>query len=403
MYDDPFVLFRGQGGKLVCLTDRCPHRAARLSDGQIIDGAIECLYHGWQFGAEGQCLHIPQLAASAQIPAKACVPSFVVAQNQGMVWVWLGEAEAADFEGIPTLPDLNQPGFVHVDCMVDLPYDQTYLVENVMDPAHVSISHHGTKGGGDRKNAQPLEMEVLENSAKGIRGRWRGTNKPNGTWRNVDWVAPNLVLHTANIEDRGWTFGLALYTLPLGKGRCRIFSRGYRNFLRWGVKLKPRCLDHLNTNKILEQDLPLIVGQQAQIEELGQSLEQLYLPLKTSDILVIEYRKWLDKFGSSLPFYEGYTSSKRTQPQGECHQIRPLLDRFSRHTQICSSCNRAYRATKRLKQTLAATAIGLAAMAIVTDSSLTEIVALLSSLSAAAIAAVVGKFQTHLKHSYTRH
>ncbi len=403
VYDEPFVLFRSQDEKLACLSDRCPHRAARLSDGQIIDGAIECLYHGWQFGADGQCVHIPQLEASAKLPTNACAPSFVVAQSQGLVWVWLGEAEAADLDSIPTLPDLNKPGFVHSDCVVDLPYDQTYLVENVMDPAHVSISHHGVKGGGDRKNAQPLEMEVIENSVQGIRGRWRGANKPNGTWRDVAWFAPNLVLHTASLGDRGWTFGLALYTLPLGKGRCRIFSRGYRNFMRWGLRLKPRWLDHLNTNKILEQDLPLIVGQQAQIEQLGQSLEQLYLPLKTSDIFVIEYRKWLDKFGSSLPFYEGYSSSVRTQVNEESNHCQTLLDRFSRHTQICSSCSRAYRSTIRLKQTLAATAIGLAAVAIVTDGSITEIVALSASLSAAAIAAVVGKFQTHFINSYTRH
>ncbi|HEY9611997.1 Rieske 2Fe-2S domain-containing protein, partial [Allocoleopsis sp.] len=60
LYDEPFVLFTNHQGKLICLIDRCPHRAAKLSDGQIIDGKIECLYHGWQFGSEGECLHIPQ-------------------------------------------------------------------------------------------------------------------------------------------------------------------------------------------------------------------------------------------------------------------------------------------------------------------------------------------------------
>ena len=32
LYDEPFVLFKNQAGQLICLTDRCPHRAARLSD-----------------------------------------------------------------------------------------------------------------------------------------------------------------------------------------------------------------------------------------------------------------------------------------------------------------------------------------------------------------------------------
>ena len=54
LYDQAFVLFRNQDGKLGCLIERCPHRAAKLSDGQIRDGKIECLYHGWQFNSDNK-------------------------------------------------------------------------------------------------------------------------------------------------------------------------------------------------------------------------------------------------------------------------------------------------------------------------------------------------------------
>src|SRR3712207_7370858 len=46
----------------------------------------------------------------------------------------------------------------------------------------------------------------------------------------------------------------------------------------------------------------------------------VYLPLKTSDLFVIEYRKWLDKFGYSLPFYQGYSTSKGVDKIQECNQ-----------------------------------------------------------------------------------
>jgi phenylpropionate dioxygenase-like ring-hydroxylating dioxygenase large terminal subunit len=296
--------------------------------------------------------------------------------------------------------------------MLDLPYDQTYFVENVIDPAHVSSSHHGTKGGGNRKNAKPLEMEVLESSNALIRGRWRQTEKPDDVWKHIDFFAPNLVLNTAEFEDRGWSFGLALYSIPLGKGRCRLLARGYRNFFTWTAKLRPRWLDHWNTNKILEQDLPLIVGQQAQIERLGESLKDMYLPLKTSDVFVIEYRKWLDKFGQSLPFYQGYSTSKRTGNNDECDseallrsadRQSALSDRFSRHTRICSSCNRAYQVTNRLKQVSVGVAIALGALAIVTDHSWHQMVAMSLSLSAVALAVVAQIVKTKFERSYKRH
>ena len=76
LYDEPFVLFKDRAGKLACLQDICPHRAAKLSDGQLIEGKIECLYHGWQFDLSGKCQHIPQLPDEAKIPHNACVKSF---------------------------------------------------------------------------------------------------------------------------------------------------------------------------------------------------------------------------------------------------------------------------------------------------------------------------------------
>ncbi|WP_026731119.1 aromatic ring-hydroxylating dioxygenase subunit alpha [Fischerella sp. PCC 9605] len=402
LYDEAFVLFKDEHGNLACLADCCCHRAAKLSDGRVIDGKIECLYHGWQFGSDGKCLHIPQLPADAKIPAKARVPSLKVIERQGIVWVWPGEAEAADVERIPTIAALDKPEFVHLDCMVDLPYDQTYLVENFIDPAHAPISHHGSRLG-DRKDAQPLDMEIIESSAQKIRGRWRRTRNPNEMWRYIDFVAPNLVHHKIEFKEQDRCVGQAFYSLPLGKGRCRLLARIYSNFFTWAIKLKPRWLEHLNQNKILEQDLPIIVGVEQQIERLGRSLKEIYLPLKTCDPLVIEYRKWLDKFGFTLPFYEGYSTIKPASVGTRTNQ--PMLaDRFSRHTQNCSSCQRAYQVTMRLKQTLVSMAIGIAGLAIVIDSSSFshKLMAVLAFLSTAALAGVVEKFKTHFERSYQR-
>jgi len=401
LYDEPLVLFRDKEGKLVCLKDLCPHRAAKLSDGQIIDGKIECLYHGWQFGSQGECLHIPQLEKDAKIPTRACVKSYTVVECQGLVWMWAGKPQDADEESIPTLPDLDKPGFVKADFLLDLPYDQTYLIENVLDPAHVPISHHATRGGGNRKNAQPLEIEILESSVKGIIARYRGmiSGKPN--WANISFTAPSLVLFSSFIEDKGWNFGLALYSIPLGKNRCRLLSRGYRNFLTWGVILRPRWLDHLNTNKILEQDLPLLVGQQQQIERIGKNLEELYLPLKTSDLLVVEYRKWLDRFGSSLPYYQGFSTSKISQTEIVNFNSQ-LTTRLDRHISICSSCDRAYRNTKHLKNISLAVAIVSLATAVISGNSTIEILTVSISLFCFIIATLSQILKIKFESTYDR-
>ncbi|NMG20789.1 Rieske 2Fe-2S domain-containing protein [Brasilonema bromeliae] len=399
LYDEPFVLFRDLDGKLVCLVDRCPHRAAKLSDGQITDGKIECLYHGWQFGSDGQCLHIPQLATDAKIPANACVQSFKIVERQGMVWMWAGVGEAAADDDIPTIEELDKPEFVTTDVMRDLPYDQFYFIENIMDPAHVHISHDGTLG--QRENAKPSEMEVLENSSRGIRGRLRGMSKPNLPWSQLDFIAPNFVIYKFSVPQRGVAGGVAFYSIPLGKGRCRILVRNYNNFKTWKFKLTPRWLDHMLRNRVLEEDLPLIIGQKTQIERLGQSLKQVFLPLKTCDTFVVEYYKWLDKFGSSLPYYQGYSTSKNIDNEGNCLNP-PSLDRFSQHTQLCSSCSGAYQVTNRVKQISVGVAIALAALAISANGWM-QILAVSASLGAVGIAVAAQKLKTHFERPYTRH
>uniref|UniRef100_A0A453PVA9 Rieske domain-containing protein n=1 Tax=Aegilops tauschii subsp. strangulata TaxID=200361 RepID=A0A453PVA9_AEGTS len=61
VFDRQLVLYRDAAGVLRCHEDRCPHRLAKLSEGQLVDGKLECLYHGWQFDGEGKCVKIPQV------------------------------------------------------------------------------------------------------------------------------------------------------------------------------------------------------------------------------------------------------------------------------------------------------------------------------------------------------
>ncbi|MEH2316426.1 aromatic ring-hydroxylating dioxygenase subunit alpha [Nostoc sp.] len=401
LYDEPLVLFKDQNGQFICLTDRCPHRAARLSDGQIIDGKIECLYHGWQFGNNGQCLHIPQLPADAKIPVNACVSSFKVLELQGIIWMWAGEAETAIDELIPSLPDWEKLECFNLDYVRDLPYDQSYFIENVIDPAHVPISHDGIMGS--RKDAQALEIEVIDSNIQGIKGRWRRTRTPNLPWMSLDFIAPNLILYKSSNEQQGKFWGTALYSIPLSKDRCRILIRNYSNFFSQKIRLMPPWLDHiLIRNKILEGDLQLVVEQKAQIERLGQNLKEVYFPLKTSDTLVVEYRKWLDKFGSSLPFYQGYSTSKNVG-SSESDQKLTTLDRFSQHTLLCSSCNRAYQVTNTVKQSCIGVAIALTFVAILADDSRIRIAAISLSIVAVVMSAIAQTLKTHFERSYTRH
>ncbi len=399
LYDEPLVLFRDQQGKLGCLTDRCCHRAAKLSDGQLIEGKIECLYHGWQFNINGKCVHIPQLPESAKIPRNACVRAFPVVEHQGIVWLWRGETQTADENAIPTMDILHKEGIFLVDTVIDLPFDQTYLVENFLDPAHVPISHDRTELQMRREMAQPLEMEILSVSVAGFAGRYRRLNNSQSPWYSVKFMAPHLVIYDLSHPLSAMTGGFMLYAFPLGQNRSRVLIRRYGNFFSRWFRLKPRWLEHLRQNKLVEEDLPYIVEQSAYVENSRKTLKEVYLPLKTSDVFVIEHRQWLDKFGAEIPIYDGYTTSRR---EGIGPGETMPLDRYSRHIQLCQSCQQAHQNTERLRQIFIGLAIALGAVAVLMEGYGIKLICVSLSLFAVILAALMGKLKTHFERTYTR-
>ena len=56
--DEPVVCFRGKDG-LVALADMCPHRFVPLSLGKVVEGELECAYHGLRYGSAGRCVFNP--------------------------------------------------------------------------------------------------------------------------------------------------------------------------------------------------------------------------------------------------------------------------------------------------------------------------------------------------------
>lgn len=398
IYDEPFVIFY-HNSKLVCLSDRCSHRAAKISDGQLIDGRIECLYHGWQFGIDGQCLHIPQLAKGASIPKQACIPAFKVVEHQGIIWLWRGTPETADLSLIPVSKEVEKEGVVVVDTVTDLPYDQNYLVENFLDPAHVPISHDRTELKMERENAQPLEMEITNVSAEGFQGRYRNSKTTRLGWANLDFIAPGTVFYSFSNDSFGIIGGLALYAIPWGQGKSRVLVRRYGNFFDWRFKNTPRWLEHLRQNKILEEDLYFIRGQESYIKNSGKSIKETYLPLKTIDIFVMEHRKWLDKFGVGLPYYQGYDNANNVSNTIE--NIIP--DRLTRHTKLCSSCSQAYKIINNLEQVTMGVAIAFTLLTIFAKNNSTmQIVDMVIFLITIATFFSLGKLKIHFEKSFHR-
>jgi phenylpropionate dioxygenase-like ring-hydroxylating dioxygenase large terminal subunit len=177
------VVWMDGTGQWQCFEDRCPHRAAPLSEGKIwSDGTLMCSYHGWRFDDQGNCVRIPQAASPeaeqrACSSSRACATKYPIAQAQGMLFVWGEGGKDAEKESskapLPVCEHLKaaeergeEVHYLMRHYVRDLPYDFQTLVENVVDPAHVPFSHHGYQGNRDKVKYGDYELKAVSDSAR---------------------------------------------------------------------------------------------------------------------------------------------------------------------------------------------------------------------------------------------
>lgn len=138
---EPIVVWREEEtGTLHAAEDRCPHRHAPLSHGQVEGSAIRCLYHGMKFGSDGRCQHVPLLDS----PPDVSIRTYPVVEKDSWIWVWTGDSEKADESLIPDAFGIDDPARpMQAD---SIEYDAHYQLihDNLCDLSHVDYVHEST-------------------------------------------------------------------------------------------------------------------------------------------------------------------------------------------------------------------------------------------------------------------
>ena len=223
-FGKPMVLWRSDDGGVVCLPDRCSHRAAALSSGKIRDGCLECPYHGLRFDASGRCVLIPANGIGVPVPDGFNLPRISVREEHGIIWYWYGEGEPA--REIPWIQGASEPGFGTTDYSWDASAPYLRIVENVLDFHHFPILHWSMIPGiGTRMDEMDahLEDDVVVFSAT------MRHEKPGVLRRDSKMKARFALPSIALIEFGG--FYVNYFLTPIDDDHCWVLSR-YR-----GVKM----------------------------------------------------------------------------------------------------------------------------------------------------------------------
>lgn len=101
-FGQDLVAFRGENGKLVVMNAHCHHLGAHLGyGGKVVNNAVVCPYHGWQWDGEGCNIHIPYQENTVN---KRLVTWHTLEQH-GCIFLWHDPTGSAPRWGLPHIFD----------------------------------------------------------------------------------------------------------------------------------------------------------------------------------------------------------------------------------------------------------------------------------------------------------
>ena len=338
----PIVVWRHKG-KVVCVEDICPHRSAPLSVGRMVNGVLECKYHGWQFGANGECTFIPS-APHKDPPKSSHCKEFPSLEKYGTVWIYIGD-ELSEEERLKKFPDFlfvhrNSSTLVETSVYRDLDIDHGLMIENLLDPAHLPFTHEGTLA--KRSDAQRMDMDVIWNTLtrniekeddedfvgsqtigqRGFKVLAYTPNDPNKNIGNFTFFSPYIMKLDVTMKKSGRRMVQLQFCVPVTPTRMRLIVYFYQNIIPFS-----RYMPFMNrimavqSDKIINQDLELLAGQQVRLLQ-GARPWNTAVSADTGGVI---YRKWRERAERSKPWFGGYSASGYLQMANELKEGKVII------------------------------------------------------------------------------
>ena len=90
---EDLVAFRDTDGKVGLFVQSCPHRGASLFFGRNEECGLRCVYHGWKFDTDGNCVDMPSEPAESNFKIKVKVTAYPTHESGGIIWTYMGPQE----------------------------------------------------------------------------------------------------------------------------------------------------------------------------------------------------------------------------------------------------------------------------------------------------------------------
>jgi len=214
---EKLIAFRDSSGRVGVMDHRCPHRCASLFLGRNEHDGIRCIYHGWKFDVDGNCVDMPSVPPEQDFKDQVKARAYKTVDRNGVIWVYMGDRQDAP----PPMPEVEATllstdevdiSFMQRDC------NWMQALEGDIDTSHFGFLHVGHLDPDNVPVGHPLEHTASERAPRyHVRdapwgttyGAYRLVKPETYYWRFANYMFPFWTqtpqgAFQGNIQARAW-------------------------------------------------------------------------------------------------------------------------------------------------------------------------------------------------------
>jgi phthalate 4,5-dioxygenase oxygenase subunit len=213
---EKLIAFRDSAGRVGVMDQKCPHRCASLFLGRNEENGIRCVYHGWKFDTEGNCVDMPSVPPERDFKHLVKAKAYKAVERNGLVWVYMGDRKTA-----PPLPQIEATllpesevtiNFIQREC------NWLQALEGDIDTSHFGFLH----AGGITPDMIPddsifrytvtnraPDYHVADTDTGTVYGAYREAEQNQTYWRFANFMLPFWTQtpqgkFTEHLHNRAW-------------------------------------------------------------------------------------------------------------------------------------------------------------------------------------------------------
>jgi phenylpropionate dioxygenase-like ring-hydroxylating dioxygenase large terminal subunit len=289
---EKMVFWRDQAGKVHCAVDKCPHRGIQISLGKIVEGALQCPFHGFEYDPSGKCIHVPANGRDGVIPSILRLNTYPTYEAHGFIWVWWGQEPPIDLEEPPFFENLDENfEYSSAQDLWDTHYSR--VLENQLDVVHLPFIHRRTIGRGGRTvvdgplvkwlGEKMFYVYVFNRQDDGTRPK-KPSELSVDSARSVhlELIMPNLWQNFISPDVR-----IVAAFVPIDAQHTLLYLRFYQRFLRLPILGKLVARLGMPSNLYIAHEDRRVVNTH-QVPGSGLNIGEALIQ---GDLPIIEYRR----------------------------------------------------------------------------------------------------------------